>query len=149
VPRFTAKPAIHGAALTFGLSEAGTVLVTITRHEKGVRKGRRCVAPPRHKTNARACTRVVTVSTLHETITGRAGKLTLPAKVRRTAGTYTITVTVRDAAGNVASAQLTYRVAARRRATAKRSPELRIPAPSQLPTPLPSAFDRRSGGPAG
>ena len=86
-PRFTAKPAIHGTALTFGLSEAGKVVVTITRHEKGVREGRRCVAPRRHEMKARRCTRMIAVSTLHETITGRSGKLVLPAKVRRTAGT--------------------------------------------------------------
>jgi hypothetical protein len=132
--------------LTFGLSEAGKVVVTITRKEKGVRKGRRCVASPRHKTNARRCTRVIAVSTLHETITGQSGRLTLPAKMRQTAGTYTITLTVRDAAGNVSSAHLTYRVAVRRRASLKKASELRIPRPSQLPTPLPSAFYRRSRG---
>jgi hypothetical protein len=64
---------------------------------------------------------VIAVSTLHETITGQSGRLTLPAKMRQTAGTYTITLTVRDAAGNVSSAHLTYRVAVRRRASLKKA----------------------------
>ena len=132
--------------MTFGLSEAGKLVVTITRHEKGVREGRRCVAPRRHEMKARRCTRVIAVSTLRETITGQSGRLTLPAKVRRTTGTYTITLTVRDAAGDVSSTHLTYRVAVRRRTPSKTAPELRIPPPSQLPSPLPSAVYRRSRG---
>lgn len=49
---------------------------------KGVRKGRKCVAPPRGKTNARSCTGQVKVATVRATLKAR------------------LTVVATDAAGN-------------------------------------------------
>ena len=110
-PVFTAKPTVRGTAITFGLSEAAKVVATVTRSAKGVRKGKRCVAPPKHaRKKAKRCARQVTVATLRGTFKAGSGKLTLPAKVRRTRGTYKIGLAVTDSAGNTTTTTLTYRV---------------------------------------
>jgi hypothetical protein len=110
-PVFTARPAVRGAAITFRLSEAANVVATVTRSAKGVRKGKRCVAPPKRKhKKSKSCTRQVAVATLRGTFKAGSGTLTLPAKVRGKRGTYRITLTVTDSAGNTTTTKLTYRV---------------------------------------
>ena len=109
-PVFTTKPTVRSGALRFALSEPATVVAVITRKATGVRRGKRCVAPPRRKTKARKCTRQVAVATVRAKLKPGAGKLALPKKARRTKGTYTIALTVTDAAGNVTRTRTTYRV---------------------------------------
>ena len=53
------------------------------------------------QTRRATCTRQLAVATVRATFKPGAAKLTLPKKARRTKGTYTIALTVRDAAGNV------------------------------------------------
>ena len=93
-PVFTTKPKVRSGALRFALSEPATVVAVITRKATGVRRGKRCVAPPRRKTKARKCTRQVAVATVRAKLKPGAGKLALPKKARRTKGTYTIALTV-------------------------------------------------------
>lgn len=114
-PVFTTKPKVRSGVLRFALSEQATVVAVITRKATGVRRGKRCVAPPRRKTKARVCTHQVAVATVRAKLTPGAGKLTLPKKARRTKGTYTIALTVTDAAGNVTRTRTTYRVSSSRR----------------------------------
>lgn len=112
-PRLTKRPRVNGGTLTVSVSEPARVVATITRSARGVRRGRRCVAPPRRKSKAktRACTRQVPVATVRQTLAkAGAAKLLLPAKARRTPGAYTITLTVSDAAGNRTTTSVTYRV---------------------------------------
>ena len=66
-PVFTTKPKVRGGALRFALSEPARVVAVITRKATGVRRGKRCVAPPRRKTKARKCTRQVAVATVRAT----------------------------------------------------------------------------------
>jgi hypothetical protein len=86
-------------------SEAAKVVVTLTRRTAGVRRAKRCVAPPAHKstrTKPRACTRVVTVGKpLRSEVS--VGSTSLVIKNAPPKGTYDIVVTGADAAGNVAA----------------------------------------------
>jgi hypothetical protein len=94
-------------AITFRPSEAAKVVATVTRSAKG----KLCVAPPKHaRKKAKRCARRMTVATLRGTFKAGSGKLTLPAKVRRTRGTYKITPAVTDSAGNTTTTTLPYRV---------------------------------------
>jgi hypothetical protein len=84
--------------LTYIESQAASLTVTLLRSEKGVRRGQRCVAPPRHHhRRARTCTRFVVVSRV--THTGPAGRLTVRLNQllnrRLSPGTYRLNVTPR------------------------------------------------------
>jgi hypothetical protein len=109
-PRLTKRPAVRAGVLSFSVSEAGKAVATVTRSAKGVRKGRKCVAPPRRKTKARTCSRQVQVATVRATLKAGPAKLQLPAKVRRTKGTYTVALAITDAAGNTTTTTTTFRV---------------------------------------
>jgi hypothetical protein len=99
------------AGTRVGEAEALEDCECVARGAKGVRNGRKCVAPPRRKTKARSCTRHVKVATVRATLKAGPAKLKLPAKVRRTKGTYTIALMITDAAGNAATTKTTFRVA--------------------------------------
>jgi hypothetical protein len=109
-PKLTKRPAVRAGVLAFSVSEAGKAVATVTRSAKGVRKGSRCVAPPRRKAKARSCTRQVKVATVRATLKAGPAKLKLPARVRRTKGAYTIVLTLTDAAGNTTTTKTTFRV---------------------------------------
>jgi hypothetical protein len=93
------------ATISFDLSEAAKLKATLTRKARGVKKGKRCVKPPRkRKRGQKRCTRNAGAGSFN----GKAskagpGKLTLPAKLRGrklAAGRYTLRLVATDAAGN-------------------------------------------------
>jgi hypothetical protein len=84
--------------LTYIESQAASLTVTLLRSEKGVRRARRCIAPPRHHHGrVRTCTRFVVVSSVRHT--DRAGRLTVRLNQllnrRLSPGTYRLNVTPR------------------------------------------------------
>jgi hypothetical protein len=109
-PKLTKRPSVSAGVLAFSVSEAGKAVTTVTRAAKGVRKDKKCVAPPRRKTKVRSCTRQLKVATVRATLQAGPAKLKLPAKVRRTKGTYTIALTITDAAGNTTTTKATFQV---------------------------------------
>jgi hypothetical protein len=87
-----------GLSLTYTESEAAQLTVTLLRSETGVRRGDRCVAPPRHHHGRlRRCTRYVVISTLVHS--DRAGRLTVHLNQllhgKLTPGSYRLDVTPR------------------------------------------------------
>jgi streptogramin lyase len=123
--RFAVKPAVSGAAkrrraiplgttLKFRLSEAATVTFTFTRKAAGRKSGDRCVAPTRSNKGAKRCTRLVIAGTLTKNGTSGTNRVSFSGRLGRkalSAGSYRLTGTARDAAGNFsrrsASASLT------------------------------------------
>jgi hypothetical protein len=91
----------HGSSwptLTYVESQAASLTVTLLRAEHGVRRGKSCVAPPRHlRGQVRTCTRFVVISSLVHT--DPAGHLTVHLNQllnkRLSPGTYRLTVTPR------------------------------------------------------
>jgi virginiamycin B lyase len=115
----TTKPVISGAALSaaslragqarsirFTLSEAAAVTFRFQRALAGKRKGKACVRPTRALRRAKSCVRYATVRT--RTVTGRAGanRVAFNAKFGKSAlpaGSYRVTMTAKDGAGNVSA----------------------------------------------
>jgi Concanavalin A-like lectin/glucanases superfamily len=91
----------HGSSwptLTYVESQAASLTVTLLRAEKGMRRGKSCVAPSRHNHgHARACTRFVVISRMMHT--DPAGRLTVRLNQllhgRLSPGTYRLNVTPR------------------------------------------------------
>jgi hypothetical protein len=89
------------ATLAFRLSEEATVRVTVERLTQGHKQGSRCRATAKR---GKRCT-IVRVAWRLPAVQANAGagKLTLPAKVKRRAlppGSYRVSATATDAAGN-------------------------------------------------
>ena len=83
----------------------------VTRAEKGIRKGKRCVAVPKRKPKgAKNCTRQVNAARGSTTLTkAGAGTLALPKKGLGK-GRYTAVLTAVDAAGNQCRATVTFTI---------------------------------------
>jgi virginiamycin B lyase len=114
-PRFVRRPTLKPArfrsgrasTLTFTLSEAAQVTFTVARRRSGRRVGRTCVAPTRSNRDRRRCTRYATVATLRRAGLQGANTVRFGGRVGGRAlrpGTYRLTASARDAAGNRASA---------------------------------------------
>jgi hypothetical protein len=93
-----ARRAPRGTTISFTLSRAASVAFTVERRQRGLRKGRRCVAPTRRlrRSRARACTRFTTSFAF--TRSGAAGPNSIPfsGRARRralAAGSYRLTAT--------------------------------------------------------
>ena len=101
------KAVARGTVLRFTSSEAGRLSVLIERvrpgHVSG--KGRKRVCKPVHKRPKHgACTAHTRVATLTRVIETGSGRVALSGRLgsrRMAAGSYRLTLTVRDAAGNV------------------------------------------------
>ena len=93
-----------GTTIAFGLDEAGTATISFARVRSGRRVGGKCVKPTRANRSRRRCTRFV-----------RAGSFALPAKLgvnrvrfqgrldathRLALGSYRVSVSAKDVAGN-------------------------------------------------
>jgi streptogramin lyase len=95
----------------FSLSEVGSVQVRVDRRTAGKRRGTTCVKPSAKLRGAKRCTRYVRAATLKAK--GVAGKNKLRLANALVAGSYRVTVTAKDVAGNAAKARrLTLRVKA-------------------------------------
>jgi hypothetical protein len=85
-----------GPSLSYTESQAASLTVTLLRSEKGVRRGKRCVAPSGHS-RTRNCTRFVVISSVIRA--DRAGRLTVRLnqllRRRLSPGTYRFDVTPR------------------------------------------------------
>jgi hypothetical protein len=99
--------------LRLALSEKARVVARVSRRARGVRKGRRCVAPRRRLRHHERCVRLVPVITLRRTVDAGRVKLSIPARVhhrRLRKGRYVITVRATDEAGNASRARASFRV---------------------------------------
>jgi subtilisin-like proprotein convertase family protein len=116
-PAFAGRPKVklakagrknRRATFSFSLSEAARVNAVVTRAEKGIRKGKRCVAVPKRKPKgAKNCTRQVNAAR-GSTAPG-ATTLALPKKGLGK-GRYTAVLTAVDAAGNQSRATVTFTI---------------------------------------
>ena len=116
-PGDTTPPTVNGAGLSrtslpagtarltlrFGLSEAGTAKVALSRRTGGRRRGKACVAPRRSLRRAPACTRLISVRTVTKAVAIGGNAIALSTRTLP-AGSYRVTLTVTDAAGNRAPA---------------------------------------------
>jgi hypothetical protein len=125
-PRFTTKPKVaptkptvkKAATLTFGLSEAASVVAVVQQKTKGIKrtaKGKCAKAPKTKPKGARSCTLLVTRTTKKGAFKVGKGTIKLPKTLK--AGSYTIALTATDAAGNTGKATASFTV---RKAKAKR-----------------------------
>lgn len=96
--------AVRGRAATvrFAISESGSVLVTLRKGVAGKRKGSSCVKPTRKLRRARSCTRFVTIASTRKTVGAPTARFTIGSRLA--AGTYRVTVTPKDRAGNTGKA---------------------------------------------
>ena len=94
--RVLATGSSPGLSITYTESQAGTLKVTLLRSEKGVRRGKQCVAPSGHG-RSHSCTHFVVISSVMHT--DRAGRLTVGLSQllhrRLRPGTYRLDVTPR------------------------------------------------------
>lgn len=106
-------------SLRFTLSEPARVTVRFQRALAGKRKGKACVKPTRALRRAKSCVRYATVATRTVAGTAAANRLAFNAKAGRKAyapGRYRITLSARDAAGNVSALRtVSFRVLAPRK----------------------------------
>lgn len=106
-PRLVVRTAPRTPTLRFTLSEPASVTITLERTSTGRRVGGRCI-PGRAKKAGARCLRTVTVSTAVRQAPAGAAKLAIAVgKGRRVlaAGSYRVSVSPRDAAGNAGAAQ--------------------------------------------
>ncbi|MFN8131978.1 MAG: hypothetical protein U0R70_10575 [Solirubrobacteraceae bacterium] len=92
--------------IRFTLSEAATVTLRFQRARAGKRKGRACVKPTRALRRAKTCVRYRTVRTRRAAGTAGANRLAFNAKFGKAklpAGRYRVTLSAKDAAGNVSA----------------------------------------------
>lgn len=101
-----ARATPKGAKVRYSLSEAARVFLKIERTTTGHRSGKRCVAG-KGRRGARPCTRYASVATLVRASRAGATTIALTGRIgtRRTAkrlatGTYRLTATATDGAGN-------------------------------------------------
>lgn len=108
-PAFTIRPSIrprrvrrgHLATVSFGVSEAATVRVTVLASRSGVRSGRRCVAPRRsRRRSTRRCRRSAAVLRGAKRSSGSGVVRFAIDTTRLRAGRYRIAVDATDLAGN-------------------------------------------------
>jgi hypothetical protein len=108
-PAFTIRPSIrprrvrrgHLAMVSFGVSEAATVRVTVLASRLGVRSGRRCVAPRKSRPRSvRRCRRSVAVLRRAKRSSGNGVVRFAIDTTRLRAGRYRIAVDATDLAGN-------------------------------------------------
>lgn len=114
VSKLTAS-ALRGRAATlrFSVSESGSVLLTLKKATAGKRKGNSCVKPTKTLRKAKPCRRFVTLASTRKTVASPTAKLTVGKKLA--AGTYRVTVTPKDQAGNTGKAVTKTFVVKRRR----------------------------------
>jgi hypothetical protein len=86
----------HAPTLVLTTDEAGTLDLTLTRIAPGVKRGRRCVARSRGE-RTKPCTRTLARVDATRPLAAGARQVRLP---RLAAGTWMVTATVTDAAGN-------------------------------------------------
>jgi hypothetical protein len=99
------RPAKTGATVHYNDSQPATTTLTVLQAQRGVRSGRRCVAPPRHprgKAKPRRCTRLVALGSFSHR-DRRAGAQTLHYDGRAhgralAPGSYTLTAAAIDGA---------------------------------------------------
>ena len=119
-PAFSGRPKVklakagrnnRRATFSFSLSEAARVNAVVTVAEKGIRKGKRCVAVPKRKPKgAKTCTRQVNAARGSATLTkAGAGKLALPKKGLGK-GRYTAVLTAVDTTGNQGRVTVTFTI---------------------------------------
>lgn len=105
--RFTAAA---GTRASVTVSEASTLTFTVARRTSGVKQGTSCVAktPKRHGSS---CTRYLTVrGSLTKAVPAGASSVKVPGRLHGHAlspGTYRLSVTAKDAAGNVSKLKTT------------------------------------------
>jgi hypothetical protein len=104
------------ARVSFTLSRPATVTATVSVARSGVRKGSRCVVPPRRRArNAKPCTRYVRVtgSRTLRLASGRRSFTLTPVFAKRTLklGRHRLSLTARDADANrVGPANVAFRI---------------------------------------
>jgi streptogramin lyase len=97
-----------GSKLNVSLSEAANLTATVSRSLPGRRKGGRCVAPGTASKGAAKCVRLVTVGTQSWSVVAGASQVPFSGKVAGKAlkpGSYSASLSARDAAGNVSEAK--------------------------------------------
>jgi hypothetical protein len=91
------------ATISFTLTEPARVTLAFARREAGRRDGRSCKKPSRRNRKGKKCTRLVKAGSV--AVTGKAGRNTAKTPKRLSVGSYEITATATDAAGNKAAAR--------------------------------------------
>jgi hypothetical protein len=92
------KPKRTGTKVGFRLDLAATVVFTVSRRSPGVRKGKRCVAPPRKKPKKKPkrCTRVKKIGSFSRASTAGVNSFHFSGRVKKRAlapGKYTLKAT--------------------------------------------------------
>jgi hypothetical protein len=110
-PTVTAARAHHkvrppiGTAIAYTDSQAATTTFTVLRPTHGVRSGKACVAPPRHRRHGHrytACTRYLAVGSFTHTDIAGANSVPFSGRLNNRklpAGTYRLTATPRNSIG--------------------------------------------------
>jgi hypothetical protein len=108
-----AKPPV-GTTFRFTLNEAGTVRFAFTQLLPGRKVNGRCVAPSVRNRSRTACTRSLPRGSVSFSTGAGAHKLAFQGRLGRTSklkpGTYTLTITAANAAGQRATKALSFTI---------------------------------------
>jgi hypothetical protein len=114
-------PAIKGIEIangraSYSLSEAAAVRIQLEKKHPGRRIGRKCVKQTKRNRHHRRCPRFTRVGAAFDG-PGNAGanSVPLPGGKRLGPGTYRLTLTLTDAAGNKTTKRVTFKIAKRKR----------------------------------
>ncbi|WP_270006946.1 PKD domain-containing protein [Solirubrobacter deserti] len=110
-PRFTSKPAVTKSALRFAVSEPVQVTALVQLETTGIKRSAKgkCVKAPRVRPKgARSCTRLVSRGTRTGTFMRGEGTLRLPANLKP--GSYKVTLTASDPAGNATRTTTSFKI---------------------------------------
>jgi hypothetical protein len=107
---------VQKGVATYSLTEAATVTMLLEKKLPGRRVGKRCVKPtPNNKTKKR-CARFRQLATFAGGGSAGANSVPLPNGKKLKPGTYRLTLTARDAAGNETKATTTFVVKKKKKA---------------------------------
>ena len=108
-----------GTTIGFSLDEAGTATISFARARSGRRVGGRCVKPTRANRSRRRCTRFAAAGSFHLPAKLGANRVRfqgrLDATRRLALGSYRVSVSAKDAAGNASQPRIgpTFRIVRR------------------------------------
>ena len=107
-PGVTGLKVANGKKVSYSLSEAATVSIKVEKKSKGRKVGKKCVKQTASNKSKKSCALFKQVASFSGPGSVGANKASIPKKLGP--GTYRLTLTARDAAGNVTTKTTTFKV---------------------------------------
>jgi len=112
-PGVTGLKVSNGKKVSYNLSEAATVSFKVEKKSKGRKVGKKCVKQTKQNKTKKACPLFKQVASFSGPGNAGANKASIPKKLGP--GTYRLTMTARDAVGNVTTKTTTFKIAKKKK----------------------------------